>query len=849
MLSIQGITIGIRILEEYVVKEVYAVVGVHNAVTVEIEALVYGILILAEEDAVYKVYGVVGIYVAVVIYITANESYVAAIVTLCVSVAVIYVIHNITEHSAKHTYVPVSVIVTEIVLGICVRCYSLVAAIVTAYVTYVVVVMEAGACIAATCTDLYVVVSVDHIECSVEVRTLNYGYGLRYYGDLYYTVLILCKEGEAYGSVICKCISVKCDLVNYSVYVCGLTPCRYGLVCAILDVLKNCLYDPFCGNDAEHICVKYRYYCQGVYKSAILDHKSEYYIVTDDHVVELALYSCYTCVKLGNNSCSEYFSAYFTIGVFIAFIVLSSLLTYYPTGLYVTECKNNICHHGCAAVLTGVEGVTVLCTGGRYDHAAVIDMVTRIAEVKRIYDKVVVYVLGIAGVCSAVIAVSVVVEFPSKTRKDDVSVAYGVFYKGCITVCILEYNICSSGESRCIKCGMATVVSVKETIGQASAVGKYSRHDKVIGIYYVVVVRVEVLLHYALGERVADVAACPTVVACSVDHYAACSCKCKERFVKYIQLIIRCCSLIVCDKNYVIRSEVNACKVCCCGYIPSGDISVSEHFVKKRYVIVLAPRISVLNEKHVCRFSCGDDLIVNVSAILTGISDLTVLICCGELGDSGLIVMSADDGIYVSVLTLSTVVLDISVIIAACGYDICYLVAVLGIYIGDIAVSATLTGMSKNTGCGTSYFYCNLCHVVVSERCNVNVVKVLSADDTLCVLKTGGLTSGLYVYDPLTNNVTGCCYIISDVAVSASTLVDGISIRGTSGSYYGSGVLMAVRRCYHTTRAVKAAKNGVFVTVGIVKHPNTIEIPAEIRCDPALGFEVAGIIRVAIRAI
>ena len=67
------------------------------------------------------------------------------------------------------------------------------------------------------------------------------------------------------------------------------------------------------------------------------------------------------------------------------------------------------------------------------------------------------------------------------------SFAYRILYERCISVRILKDNVCSLGKARGAERRMAAVVTVKKIVSKRSSVGKDSRYDKMIRIYYIVV--------------------------------------------------------------------------------------------------------------------------------------------------------------------------------------------------------------------------------------------------------------------------------------------------------------------------------------------------------------------------
>ena len=113
----------------------------------------------------------------------------------------------------------------------------------------------------------------------------------------------------------------------------------------------------------------------------------------------------------------------------------------------------------------------------------------------------------------------------------------------------------------------------------------------------------------------------------------------------------------------------------------------------------------------------------------------------------------------------------------------------LGIDVCAIVVTATLAGVCQNTGGCAGYFFGNNRYKAVTERGNVNVFELLSANGALGVLASGGCTGGLVINDPFTNGVTVFENVIAIVSIAATlTGVACVAVGCTSGIYYGFGV-------------------------------------------------------------
>lgn len=283
------------------VKEIYTVIGILYSVAIEVKILVYGILALSEEDVVYKIYSIVGVYVAVTVYVTANESYVSAIVTIPVSVTVIYVIYYYVDYAAKLTDVPVSACIAEIVLGIRVRCYSLIFTFVTGCITYAVIVMCTAYGVAAIDTYLIVVFAVYDNKLGYRVIAKDDLDIPRMYVDLYLLVVDLCCESTAYGSRGYGSLGSEGEGVYYGVYIGCNTECGNRSVGIALNVLYGCFYSPACAYKLEVVGIELGYKCKCVCKIAVLYSKSEYYVSVYYCVGNLGLYSCAGCLKCGDS--------------------------------------------------------------------------------------------------------------------------------------------------------------------------------------------------------------------------------------------------------------------------------------------------------------------------------------------------------------------------------------------------------------------------------------------------------------------------------------------------------------------------------------------------------------------
>ena len=251
--------------------------------------------------------------------------------------------------------------------------------------------------------------------------------------------------------------------------------------------------------------------------------------------------------------------------------------------------------------------------------------------------------------------------------------------------------------------------------------------------------------------------------------------------------------MVVSYENYVVIRNIHLAKVRSGGYIPTGDIAVLKHLIKKGYVVIFIPRILILNEKHACRLSCGDDLGVGVAAKIAGVGDLAVLLGGSNLGYSILIIMSAGDDLGIGIVASCAGIYGISVLLTGGLLLIGDCVRVLGIYVGNVAVGALGTGVSKDTGCGTGNLSCGHGHVAMTEGCDVDVIEILTAYGTLGVLCTRFFAGGLAINDPLAYGVTGLRYVVCLIAITAGAGVLGVAVGGTGGSYDAFGVFVLVR--------------------------------------------------------
>ena len=300
--------------------------------------------------------------------------------------------------------------------------------------------------------------------------------------------------------------------------------------------------------------------------------------------------------------------------------------------------------------------------------------------------------------------------------------------------------------------------------------------------------------------------------------------------------------MVVCNQDNIVHANIDACKIGCCCNIPTGNITVVKHLVEQCNVIVFAPRISILNEQYACCFSCGNHLGVTILANLAGVGDLTVLLGGCYLGNNRLIGMSAGNGFGVLILTVRASVYGVTVGVAI-GLNLfgdC--VCMLGIYVSGVAVATTLTGMRKNTGGSTGYFSGNNRDIVVTERRNIDIFELLTANGTIRMLATGGGAGRFLFDDPCTGSVTGSGYVVIFVfVITKSTCVQGVTVLGTGGSDNALGIVVVAyvaTATGATVAAYKALQNRIVISIAGIKIPYVFKIPAKGGGKPFFGLEI-----------
>jgi hypothetical protein len=130
----------------------------------------------------------------------------------------------------------------------------------------------------------------------------------------------------------------------------------------------------------------------------------------------------------------------------------------------------------------------------------------------------------------------------------------------------------------------------------------------------------------------------------------------------------------------------------------------------------------------------------------------------------------------------------------------------------------------------------------VTERRNINVFELLAANGAIRMLATGGGAGGFFFNDPRTGGMTGSGHVIILVfIVTKSTYVQGVTVFGTSGSYYAFYVVVVA---YVATAsgaaaaAYKSLQDRIVVSVAGIKIPYVFKVPTEGGCEPFFGLEV-----------